>query len=281
MFESRVRGCGMQKCFTISSLVLVGMLVFSPLLISQTAKLPAGAKSQSKTSVSGSQHNAATPNLTGLWAETRPPASAGDYWVYEFSPAEPPMTSWGEEQYRAAKPSFGPNGVAIADTNDPVYHGCFPPGVPRVYLHPFPLQIVQIPGQVTILYEYDNLSRRIYTDGQPHNTDLAPTWMGDSIGKWEGDTLVVDTTNFNEKTWLDRIGHPHSAALHLVERFRRVDPKNLQIELTIEDPKAYTKPWTAHLFYQLKPGWKLLEQFCEDNDSFLDLEKQETSTPAK
>ncbi len=281
MFESRVKSCGMQKCLTVSSLVLVGMLVFSPLLFSQTAKQPAGAKPRSKTSVNGTQPKAATPNLTGLWAETRPPASAGDYWVYEFSTQEPPMTPWGEEQYRAAKPSFGPNGVSIADTNDPVYHGCVPPGVPRVYLHPFPLQIVQIPGQVTILYEYDNLSRRIYTDGQAHNTDLPPTWMGDSIGKWEGDTLVVDTTNFNDKTWLDRIGHPHSAALHLVERFRRVDPKNLQIELTIEDPKAYTKPWTAHLFYQLQPGWKLLELFCEDNDSFLDLEKQETITPAK
>jgi len=271
----------MQKGFIGSSLILAGMLVFSPLLFSQTVKQPAEAKSQSRTSVSGARHKAAAPNLTGLWAETRPPASAGDYWVYEFSTQEPPMTPWGEEQYRAAKPSFGPNGVSIADTNDPVYHGCFPPGVPRVYLHPFPLQIVQIPGQVTMLYEYDNLSRRIYTDGQPHNTDLPPTWMGDSIGKWEGDTLIVDTINFNDKTWLDRIGHPHSAALHLVERFRRVDPTNLQIELTIEDPKAYTKPWTAHLFYQLQPGWKLLEQFCEDNDSFLDLEKRETTPPAK
>jgi hypothetical protein len=281
MFESRVRGCGMQKCFTISSLAVAGMLVFSSLLFSQAAKQPAAAKPQPRTSVTGTQPKTATPNLTGLWAQTRPPASAGDYWVYEFSTQEPPMTPWAEEQYRAAKPSFGPHGVSIADTNDPVYHGCFPPGVPRVYLHPFPLQIVQIPGQVTILYEYDNLSRRIYTDSQPHNTDLPPTWMGDSIGKWEEDTLVVDTTNFNDKTWLDRIGHPHSAALHLVERFRRVDPKNLQIEITIEDPKAYTKPWTAHLFYRLQPGWKLLEQFCEDNDSFLDLEKQETTIPAK
>jgi len=281
MFESSAKWSGMQKCFIGSSLILAGMLAFSPRLFSQTAKPPAGAKSLSKASVNGTQHKADPPNLTGLWSEARPPASAGDYWVYEFSPQEPPMTPWGEEQYRAAKPSFGPHGVAIADTNDPVYHGCFPPGVPRVYLHPFPLQIVQIPGQVTILYEYDNLSRRIYTDGQPHNTDLPPTWMGDSIGKWEGDTLVVDTTNFNEKTWLDRIGHPHSAALHLVERFRRVDPKNLQVEITIEDPKAYTKPWAAHLFYKLQPGWKLLEQFCEDNDSFLDLEKQETTTPAK
>jgi hypothetical protein len=125
------------------------------------------------------------------------------------------------------------------------------------------------------------MSRHIYTDGRRHNTDLSATWMGDSIGKWEGDTLVADTTNFNDKTWLDRIGHPHSADLHLIERFRRVSPEKLQIELTIEDSKAYTKPWNATLYYSLQKGWSLLEQYCEDNDTFQDVEKQETNKPAK
>lgn len=271
----------MQKRFGAFGLILIGTLAISQLLFSQAAKPSAGRPSPSGTPAAAASQKASQPNLTGFWTQARPPATAGQYWVYEFSPEEPPMTPWGEEQYKAAKPSFGPHSVSIAETNDPVYHGCFPPGVPRVYLHPFPMQIVQIPGQVTILYEYDNLSRRIYTDGQPHNTDVPPTWMGDSIGKWEGDTLVVDTINFNEKTWLDRIGHPHSEQLHLVERFRRVDPKNLQIEITINDPKAYTQPWKAHLYYQLRPGWKLLEQFCEDNDTFLGVEKQETTPPAK
>ena len=191
------------------------------------------------------------------------------------------MAPWGEMRYRAAKPSFGPRSVAIGETNDPVYHGCFPPGVPRVYLHPFPIQIVQIPDQVIILYEYDNLSRHIYTDGRKHNMDVSPTWMGDSIGKWEGDTLVADTTNFNDKTWLDRMGHPHSSDLHLVERFRRVDHDNLQIELTIDDRKAYTRPWTAVLYYSFKQGWNLLEQFCEDNNTFQEVEEQETNQPTK
>jgi hypothetical protein len=262
------------------TLILVSILVFSLSLMAQSAK-PRAAKPQSKTSAGSPQRISAKANLSGIWAESQPPAAPDQYWVYAFSPQEPPMTPWGEQQYLAAKPSFGPRSVAIADTNDPVYHGCFPPGVPRVYLHPFPMQIAQLPDQLIILYEYDNLSRHIYTDGRKHNTDLSPTWMGDSIGKWEGDTLVAETTNFNDKTWLDRIGHPHSADLHLVERFRRVNHDKLQIELTIEDPKVYTKPWTAHLFYSLQPGWSLLEQFCEDNDTFQDVEKQETNKPAK
>lgn len=280
MFKSRGRIRSWQKRFAISGLVLAGTLAASQVLFSQAAKTLAG-KSQSKTPATAAPQNATPPNLTGFWTQARPPAVASQYWVYEFSPEEPPMTPWAEAQYKAAKPSFGPHSFSIAETNDPVYHGCFPPGVPRVYLHPFPMEIVQIPGQVTILYEYDNLSRRIYTDGTPHNLDVPPTWMGDSIGKWEGDTLVVDTVNFNDKTWLDRIGHPHTEQLHLTERFRRPNTKSLQIDITIEDPKAYTKPWTAHLYYSLRPGWKLLEQFCEDNDNFLDLEKQETSNPAK
>jgi hypothetical protein len=271
----------MRNRFAGPSLILIAMLGLLPSLLAQTAKPPAAAKLQPKTSAASPQHANAKANLSGIWAESQPAATPDKYWIYEFSPQEPPMTPWGKQQYLAAKPSFGPRSVAIADTNDPVYHGCFPPGVPRIYLHPFPMQIAQLPDQLIILHEYDHMWRHIYTDGHKHNTDLPATWMGDSIGKWEGDTLVADTTNFNEKTWLDRIGHPHTADLHLVERFRRVDHDNLQIELTIEDPKAYTKPWTARLLYRLQSGWTLLEQFCEDNDTFQEVEKQETNKPVK
>ncbi len=271
----------MRDCFTGLKLALAAMLAVSPLAGAQTAKQPAAEKAKPASPAAKAKRVVALSDLSGLWARSIPPATADQSWVYAFGPQELPMTSWGEQQYRAAKPSFGPRSVAIADTNDPVYHGCLPPGVPRVYLHPFPMQIVQIPSQVIVMYEYDNLSRHIYTDGRSHNPDVSPTWMGDSIGKWEGGTLVADTTNFNDKTWLDRIGHPHSDALHVVERFRRVDQDHLQIDLTIEDTKAYTRPWTAHLYYTLQPTWSLLEQFCEDNDTFLDLEKLETTKPSK
>ena len=99
--------------------------------------------------------------------------------------------------------------------------------MPRLYLQPFPLEIIQVPGRVIMLFEFSHFIRQIYTDGRKHNTDLGPTWLGDAIGHWEGDTLVVDTIGFNDKTWTDRAGHPHSTDMHLVERIRRVDEKTL------------------------------------------------------
>ena len=217
------------------------------------------------------------PDFFGVWMQNRSPATADQYWVYEFSPEEPPMTAWGEAQYKAAKSSFGPHAFPIAETNDPVYQSCSPPGVPRIFVHPFPVQIVQVPGEVIMLFEYDSMRRQIFTDGRPHDTTLGPSWMGDSIGHWEKDTLVVDTVNFNDQTWIDRVGHPHSNALHVVERIRRINRDHLLDDITIEDQKAYTKPWTAHLDLLLRPNWTLGEQFCEDNKTFLELEKKETA----
>ena len=224
----------------------------------------------------------APPDLSGVWgrivsAESRP------YYLHAFQPTEPPMTPWGEAKYKETKPSFGERGVPVEQTNDPVYNGCHPPGLPRAYLHPFPIQIVNVPGrEVIILYEYDHLVRHVYTDGRPHNnTATGPTWMGSSIGKWEGDTFVVDTIGFNDKTWIDRLGHPHSEELHLVERFRRIDATTMEIGLTIDDPKAYTKPWTVQLRYTLRPPeWRILELVCEDDATFTDFEKI-AAAPAK
>jgi hypothetical protein len=222
-----------------------------------------------------------TPDFSGVWMKDRPPATTGlEYWVYEFNLEEPPMTPWGEAQYKAAKSSVGPRGLPLAETNDPVFNGCFPPGVPRIFLYPLPMQIVQVPGEVIMLFEYDSKRRQIFTDGRPHDASLGPSWMGDSIGHWEGDTLVIDTVNLNDKTWIDSIGHPHSDALHLVERIRRINHDHLLDDITIEDPKAYTRPWTAHLDFLLRPTWTLAERFCEDDASFLEIEKKET-TPGK
>jgi predicted hotdog family 3-hydroxylacyl-ACP dehydratase len=105
--------------------------------------------------------------------------------------------------------------------------------------------------------------------------------MGDAIGKWEGDTLVADTVSFNDKTTLDREGYPHSDAMHLVERIRRVNHDSLEIDLTIDDPKAYTKPWEAKLNFQLRTDWKIMEHVCEDNVSFRGLINKATKKPTK
>ena len=102
-------------------------------------------------------------------------------------------------------------------------------------------------------------------DGQEHPEDLFPNWMGHSIGRWDGDTLVVDTIGLNDKTWLDSEAHPHSDALHVVERFRRVNQDTLTVEVEYEDPEVYTKPWTGELTFQLVPDGKILEWVtCDD-----------------
>jgi hypothetical protein len=220
-------------------------------------------------------------DLTGLWSQDHPRTApvVERYWNYEFSKEPPPMTAWGQAQFDAAKSSFGLHTYPLAETNDPLYHNCTPPGLPRVYLHPFPMEIVQTPGEVVILFEYDSLRHPIFTDGRKHDETLGPLWMGDSIGHWDGNTLVADTVNFNDKTWVDRVGHPHSDQLHVVERIRRVDHNHLTDDITIEDPKAYSKPWTAHLDFVLRPTWTLGEQFCEDQRSFEDFDKSGATPP--
>jgi hypothetical protein len=178
----------------------------------------------------------------------------------------PPMTAWGQSRYDQAKPTFGSRSVPVLETNDPVYD-CFRPGTPRIYMHPFPMEIIQTPGRILMLFEYDHAVRQIYTDGREHRTDLAPMWMGDSTGQWEGGTLVIETVNFNDKTWIDREGVPHSEELKVFERIGLDTDGNLVINITIEDPIAFTEPWTALRRYR-RVDWNIEEFSCMDNVNF-------------
>jgi len=251
-------------------ILAVQALAFSSGIHAQTAAKTGGAKPQ--VSAPGS-------DLTGVWRRSRrAPDKARRYTVYELAfiitNDIPPMTPWAEAKFKAAKPNLGPRAVSLAETNDPIMK-CFPPGVPRIYLiRGEPVEIVQTPGRVMMIFEYDHFIRQIFTDGRPHPKDLNPTWMGDSIGKWEGDTLVVDTIGFNDKTWLDNDGHPHSEDLRVTERIRRTNHDTLTIDTTIDDPKAYIKPWGGHAILELKPDWNLGEMMCEDNDTFSDMQKK-------
>ena len=182
------------------------------------------------------------------------------------------MTPWGRAQFNAAKPSQGPNGVKLSETNDRVYK-CSPPGMPYIYLQVFPMQIIQTPKEVIELFEYDHIVRHIFIDGRKHPAHVKPSYNGHSIGHWEGDTLLVDTIGLNGKNWLDRVGHPESAQMRIVEHIRRVDEKTLQVDFTFEDAKSYTKPWTAQIRFQLHPDWDILEHICEDNLAFESFEK--------
>ena len=172
-----------------------------------------------------------------------------------------PLTPWGQEKFKGNHPIGGE--YTALNSNDPNSE-CLPPGVPNIYTHAYPVEILQVPGRAIMYFEYGHFVRQIFTDGRDHPKDANPTWMGDSTGKWEGDTLVVDSTGFNDKTWLDVAGHPHSEALHIVERMQRVDHDTLMIDITLEDPQAYTTVLKTQRKYILKPGWNIMEYICED-----------------
>lgn len=159
---------------------------------------------------------------------------------------QPPYTALGRQTLDTHKPSNGTRMVNPTDTNDPVL-ACDPQGMPREDLYELrTTQIVQTPIKVMILYEFDKIWRVIWTDGRELPKDPEPRWFGYSVGKWVDDyTLVVQTTGIDERTWIDRAGRPHSADLQVEERFHRVDADTLELTVTINDPKMYTKPWVA------------------------------------
>jgi hypothetical protein len=213
---------------------------------------PARAAQQSETPTI--QAAKPTPDFSGVWLVQKFQAKI-------FPSGDPPFQPWAATKFKAAK----------METNDPNL-GCLPHGLPRVMYVPLPMEIFHVPGRVIILQEALHQVRQIFLTRE-HPKDLDPTYSGDSIGKWEGDTLVVDTVGFNDKTWLDHVGLPHSDALHVVERLRRVDHDTLEDDFTIDDAKAYTKPWTARQVYKLKPGWEIREYVCEENNKYTYQEK--------
>jgi hypothetical protein len=174
----------------------------------------------------------------------------------DFKPEEAPMRP------EAAK-LFGQR--AQGSIRDPGVD-CLPLGIPISSLVSEVHKIVQTPGLIVILLEVDNAHRQIYTDGRKLPTDPQPSWLGYSTGKWEGDTLVVDTVGFNDKAWLDVLGHPRSEAMHLVERYHRRDFGHMDVEMTFDDPKMYTKPFSIRITHQLIPDSDILEYFCAENE---------------
>ncbi len=168
-------------------------------------------------------------------------------------------------------PPFQPGGEARFNAkhdanDDPSGLKCMPFGMPRQIFAPYMMQVIQTPGQVAILYEFEHMFRVIPTTGEKHSAKPDPTWNGESVAKWEGDTLVIDTVGLNPDTWMDRGGHMHSDALHLIERYRRADPRTIEASITIDDPKVFTKPWTVTRTYAIQPGAKFLEYVCEEQN---------------
>jgi hypothetical protein len=193
------------------------------------------------------------PDLSGPWA----PNALRINNNISSSVKDIPLQPWAAELLKLRRANIG--------KDDPEGF-CLPPGVPRTNTTPFPFRIVQS-GLIVIIYEGGaHLWRQIFMDGRPHPKDPNPTWLGDSIGRWEGDTLVVDSVGFNGKSWIDAAGLPTTESLHVIERFRRIDRGYLEIEHTIDDPKAYTKPWTFTIHPMLLDG-ELMEYICQENNA--------------
>jgi hypothetical protein len=203
-----------------------------------------------------------TPNLgrielsRGYWA----PKQYQDYNAILTAPKEIPYRPWAaqlREERHATNSRDDPNG------------NCLPPAGPRMMTTPYPMEIVQLPEQQRIFMVFEggaHIWREIYMDGRAFPDDINPTWTGYSIGHWEGDTLVVEVRGFNEKTWLEMYGAPHTDELTVTERFSRPDLYTLHYEGTIIDPGAYTEPWTVAMDIIWDPDGELEEYICQENN---------------
>jgi len=143
---------------------------------------------------------------------------------------------------------------------------CLPLGIPMAQLRGSASKFIQAPGVIVMMQEVDGTVRQIHTDGRKHTPDPEPAWLGYSVGTWDADTLVVDTIGFKDKTWLDAAGHPHSEDLHVTERFHRREFGHLDMEITIDDAKVYTKPFTIKVTQRLLPDTDIAENFCAENE---------------
>jgi hypothetical protein len=195
------------------------------------------------------------PDLTGIWEP-----NGLKYLIniaVDLKPEDVPFQPWAAALYKERRENHG---------KDDPNNQCLPSGIPEKDAVTSPFKIMQFPGEMVILYESRTIFREIFTDGRPLPKDPNPTWQGYSIGRWEGDDFVVETNGLNGKGWLDTNGHPITEEAHVTERFRRHDYGHMDIQITIDDPKAYTKPWTIVENPHLLVDTDLLESVCEENN---------------
>jgi len=259
------------------STILAAALMVAPCAHAQWAKVHDPAIARTRTgdadlSSPTPRTRERKPDLSGVWlADGEPvPAEAGltiegdlpfsPYFINvaaDLQPDEVPIQPWAAELFQKRLANEGRDDPAAL---------CKPTSVPIVNAAPLPYKIVQTPGLILILYEGDTIFRQIFMDGRRPIEDAAPRFLGYSSGKWDGDALVVDTIGVDARTRLDALGHPISEKLHLTERFRRRDAGHLEIATTVDDPGAYTKPFTYTVKSTLLPDEDLLEYFCADNE---------------
>lgn len=194
---------------------------------------------------------AGKPDLSGVWA-----IKTEAYWDdigADLKPDGVPLQPAAAALYKQRLDNLG--------KDNPIAR-CLPAGVPTIDTIPLPFKIYQTANSTAILYEYNMEYRQIFSDGRTAPKDPNPNWLGYSVGSWEGDTLVVETTGLKDATWLDLFGHPASDALHVIERFHRRDTGHMDLEITMTDSKAYTRPWVIELHPELVVDAEIMEWVC-------------------
>jgi hypothetical protein len=227
------------------------------LAMAAVAATAAGGLVQAKTAATKT-----LPDWSGIWENV-----SGIHFTAPLAdgkplPLNPPPLN---PDYKARYAAVVASARAGKPMNDPTAN-CVWPGTPRVIVSPYPSEFLFTKGRVTIVYEYMSQVRRIRTDGSGHPADLDPSYNGDSIGHWEGKTLVVDTVGLRGDTMYENTGLPHSDALHMVERLHLAGPDELVDEMTFDDSKAMTRPWTAVWRYRRHRDWQFLDYVCEENN---------------
>jgi hypothetical protein len=250
----------------LAGVILAASMVDAQWLKYPTPGVPRHPNGQPNLDASAPRTADGHPDLSGIWqlAARCPPQGCEDYAAGpEFGnlgatlPGGLPYQPWAADLVKQRAAQLG--------RDDPVAF-CRPAGAVRILTFPPPRKILQLPGEFVILSERDVTFRQIFTDGRPLPTDPVSTPNGYSVGKWEGDALVVQTNGLRDGTWLDRRGSPLTDAAKMTERFRRVNYGRLEIDLTIDDPKAYTRPWTVTLTQLILLDTELLDYHCTDNE---------------
>jgi hypothetical protein len=259
------------SCLWTVAALTVALTISSPQVAGQRAAAPVSPTPVPRTADG-------KPDLSGVWVVGGLALLLGDDAARAIRdadiaagrPAPPPRLPLPYKPEAEAKRQ---EYLARRGVDDPMAR-CLLSGVPRITARPLPLEIVQLPGRVIILYEVHHAFRIIPTDGRPHPDDIEPSYLGDSVGRWEGDTLVVDVIGFNTNTWLLGVGSIHSEKLHVTERFRRDTHDTIMYEATVEDPEVLTKPWQQHETFRLRPGERIREYECiENNEDIVRFEK--------
>jgi len=204
------------------------------------------------------------PNLQGIWqVRNRAAYDLQDHVARDGMPAGRSVVEGGTIPYQPSAAAKKLENFANRKTADPLAK-CYMPGVPRIMYMDFPFQIFQTADHIAMTFEWSQVFRLIYTNGKPPLHPGFESWMGDSRGRWEGDTLVVNVSDMNDRTWFDLAGDFHSEAMHLIERYSMLDADTIEYEVTVEDPKVFTRPWKISMpLYRQKNMDRLLEYQCQ------------------